>query len=54
MCREPENPHNKHAVALNKAEGVVGHVPCELSKIMFKFMEYGERTGSTKLYLMWH
>ena len=38
---EPENPHDRHAVALKKAEEAVGHVPRELSKIMFKFMEYG-------------
>ena len=64
--REPENPHDRHAVALYKAEEVVGHVPRELSKIMFKFMEYGghitcqggESWGtdwkSMCIYLMWH
>ena len=34
-----QNPHDRHAVALYKAEEVVGHVPRELSKVMFKFMD---------------
>ena len=54
VCREPENPHDRHAVALKKAEEVVGHVPRELSRIMFKFMACGGHitcrvTGRRKL-----
>ena len=32
-CREPENAHDRHAVALKKAGEIVGHVPHELCKI---------------------
>ena len=41
---EPENDHDKYAVAVKNKDGVlVGHVPIELSKIFNKFLsQYGQ------------
>ena len=41
---EPENDHDKYAVAVKNKDGVlVGHVPIELSKIFHKFLsQYGQ------------
>ena len=41
---EPENNHNKYAVAVrNTEERMVGHIPVELSKIFHKFLsKYGQ------------
>ena len=36
---EPENDHDKYAVAVKNKDGVLGgHVPIELSKIFHKFL----------------
>jgi len=41
---EPDNDHDKYAVAVKNNDGVlVGHIPIELSKIFHKFLsQYGQ------------
>ena len=45
---EPNNPHDTHAVAINRMEGkrkckqvIVGHVPLTLSQIFHLFLKHG-------------
>lgn len=45
MCEiERDNDHDKYAVAVKNQDGeMVGHVPIELSKLFYKFLDdYGE------------
>ena len=37
---EPDNPHDKRAVAIFKEGSIVGHVPRELSKIFWFFVKH--------------
>ena len=51
--REVANVHDVHAVAIMKEDGVVGHVPKELSRIFWHFIWHGgtitcEVTGHRK------
>ena len=37
---EENNNHDVYAVAVMKEDEVVGHVPCELSKILYYFLKH--------------
>ena len=41
VCREPENLHDRRAVCIKKGGVIVGHVPCELTAILVKFIDHG-------------
>ena len=52
-ARECGNRHDRHAVSLLKADVIVGHVPRQLSRVLFFFLSHGgkitcEVTGRRK------
>ena len=52
-ARERGNRHDRHAVSLLKADVIVGHVPRQLSRVLFFFLSHGgkitcEVTGRRK------
>lgn len=46
-AREYGNPHDKHAVAVTLKNITVGHVPMEISKVVWYFVRKGGRMTCT-------
>lgn len=47
FCREPENPHDRYAVAAYKDEKIVGHIPRTISKPCFFAILAGAKLKAT-------
>ena len=41
VYREPDNVHDRRAVCVKKSGAIVGHVPCEISRVLGKFIRHG-------------
>ncbi len=38
---EPSNPYDSHAVSVNKGGNIIGHVPRNISRIIYSFLSQG-------------
>ena len=49
LKREPENSHDKFAVAVVKSDSVVGHVPYEIASVISHFLKRDFNKGTAEI-----